>query len=184
MRQGRTGVWAKIKDQALEEVPGNAPRALPGTHFISKRCVRSVVGELELIEIDGIIRLLVVPVQLEVHDNTPPTRCGEGRICLVKRVRHTVQGDRLVKKFIAGSALHLNDDVVPGVTQRFARRTGRDPFPVKRIPYSPYRSIHDLALGAKHETLIVHELSDIELDVLRQTQVGSVEVGIVGKVVQ
>src|SRR5438309_3403231 len=144
---------------------------------------RSPVGNVQVVEVDAVRRLLVVSIELEVQHNSVPARSGVWRIFPVECFGHSVKRERLVQHFVVGSALELNDDVVPGVAGWIARDAGGNPLRVDVIPDSPHLAVHDLALGPKVIAGVVEELSDIELDVFRETEVGAVEVGVVREIV-
>lgn len=76
--------------------------------------------------------------------------------------------------------MKLNGDVVPGITVGLAWDTDGYPLCVHIIPDSPVAAGPDLALGAEIVAGMVEKLSDIELDVFRESEVGAVEICVVG----
>src|SRR3979490_1996165 len=59
-----------------------------------------VVGDAQVVQIDGVGRLLVVSVQLEVYDYAVPTHRGEGRIGGVDCAGDAVEGDCFIHQIV------------------------------------------------------------------------------------
>src|ERR1700680_1611233 len=137
-----------------------------------------VVGDAQVVQIDGVGRLLVVSVQLEVYDYAVPTHRGEGRIGGVDCTGDAVESNCLINQIVRGSPLELNREMVPGIVERVAGSFGRDPSAIDVVPYSPDLAVDHLALSAKHEAKVVEELTDVELQIFGELQVGAVEIDV------
>ena len=75
----------------------------------------SLVAEGEIIQINGVGRLLVVSIHLVVDCDPVPTRSGARIVILVHVAGDSVQSDGLIQQLIASSALDLNRQVVPRI---------------------------------------------------------------------
>src|SRR5215472_2012762 len=84
---------------------------------------------------------------------------------------------------VVGSSLHLDDEMVPRIADRIARYPGGVPLLPRVIPDVPFMTAGDPALMAPDERLAADELIDIELEGLRDTQIGTIEINLVGEVV-
>src|SRR6202011_1400267 len=72
--------------------------------------------------------------------------------------------------------------MVPRIVKRFAGSLGGDPSTIDVVPNPPDLAVDHLALRAEHEAEAIEELTDVELNIFGELQVGAVEVGIVGQI--
>src|SRR5579864_7773097 len=139
------------------------------------------VGERHLVQPDRIRLLLVIAVLLVVDGDAIPS----GRswsLVIVQRCSLTVQRDRLKQKMIVRCSLRLNDKVVPRIVHGIARYPGGMPLLAWIIPDVPFIPSGDAAFVSPDEGLTIDELIDIELQRLRSTYIGRVEIDVVGEV--
>ena len=128
----------------------------------------SLISERQVVQIHGVRRLAAISVLLVVDGNAPPTA---GRrpviVVLIESVRYSVESDRLVEQLIAGGALHLNCQMVPGIRIGIARDTGGNPATIEVIPDVPFVAACDAAFVTPDEAHAIEELIHIELHRLR-----------------
>ena len=73
----------------------------------------SLVSKGQLIEVNGIGRLLRVAIFLVVDGDAVPAGCRCGTEGPVKRVGLSVERDGLIKQLVVGSSLHHKRKVIP-----------------------------------------------------------------------
>ena len=166
---------ARGDGQDSGRTPPVRPSFLPG--FLPIR-------EVKLIQPDRIGLLRVVSVLLIVHGYSVPARSRTWAERPVQSAGDSVQSDRLEQQLIVRCSLDLDHKVVPGLAHRFAGDAGGRPLLIDVVPDIPLMAASDPAFVSPDEPLPVEELVEIELQGLGQLQVGSVEVHVVGKVVE
>jgi hypothetical protein len=73
----------------------------PGSAFLLSNWF-SLIGKRQIVQINVVSRLLVVPIHLEIDRNAPPTGIAAARaVGPVQSVGYTVERDRLVRQLIA-----------------------------------------------------------------------------------
>src|SRR5229473_2993225 len=144
----------------------------------------SLVGECQVVQINGIWRLFVISVHLVVDRDPPPTG-GTAAVTVgpVEGVGHSVESDGLVLELIAGSARNLNRQVIPGIVVGVTGNAGGNPFRVSIVPDGPVVPVSDAALVAPDKAHAVEELINVELQRLGKSEVGAIEVHVIGEVV-
>ena len=81
------------------------------------------------------------------------------------------------------SSLSLNDEMVPGVAQRFARNTGGMPLLSGIVPDIPLIPAGNSAFMSPNEGLPIHKLVNVELESLGCIDICGVEVNVISKIV-
>src|SRR6266849_5932107 len=144
----------------------------------------SLVGECQVVQINGICGLFVISVHLVVDRDPPPTG-GTAAVTVgpVEGAGHSVESDGLVLELIAGSARYLKGQVVPGIVVGVTGNAGGNPFRVSIVPDGPVVPVSDAALVAPDKAHTVEELINVELQRLGKSEVSAIEVHVIGEVV-
>ena len=151
------------------------------THFLGGKYANSICdwpgnirrifhhGEVYLVEIDLVVVHLTVPVLLIV-DGDPIPACLAGIFVFIDGVFDSVQGNGFVEQTVVGRPLHLNDQVIPGVTLGPARNSSGNPLRVYVVVDVPLVATGNAAFVPPYESLAEfapHELVDVEFQRLR-----------------
>lgn len=148
----------------------------------SQHGITSPVGEREFVQPDGVGLLLVVAILLIVDRDSIPSRWRRALV-VIQRRGLAVQRDGLEQQMIVRCSLNLNQQVVPGVVDGIAGDSCWAPLLSGVVPNMPLMSASDSALVSPDKRLTVNKLIDVELEGLRDTQIGRKEVNVVGEIV-
>src|ERR1700677_4054185 len=136
----------------------------------------SIIRESQIVEVDVIRILPLVPIHLIVDGHAVPARSRPVVVGPVKVTGDAIQCNGLIGQLVVGSSLHLNGEMIPRVAFRIARDSSRYPVSALVIPNVPFVAAGDAALMAEDESHIAEKLVDIELQRLRRSQVISKEI--------
>ena len=95
-----------------------------------------------------------------------------------------IQRNGLIHQMIVRGPLYLDRQMVPGIVVRMTGNARRNPVGILSVPNIPLVSACDAALVAKNEAHAAEELIDIKLQRLRDPEVISVEIHVIGEVVE
>src|SRR5215469_13045480 len=144
----------------------------------------SLVSEVEIVHVHGVRRLPGVSVHLVVDGDSPPPGRRGGSIGPIQRVSLAVERDRLIQQLIVRGSLHLDRKMVPRILVGGTGDTRWYPLRLNVVPDVPFIPTTHPTLVSPREAHTVEELVHVELKCLRRTQIGAVEIDIVGKCVQ
>jgi hypothetical protein len=122
-------------------------------------------GEVQVIQNYLVWLLVPVSVDLIIDGHTVPT--GRSWRVIAIDVRSVpVQRDRLKQQVIIAGSLGLQNQVVPGITDRVARNSAGNPMLSHIVPSIPFVAAGDSAFMSPDERLPPEELVNVEFQSL------------------